>query len=164
MKQRIDQDDLPRYEQRFKERLNEKVIAEVGFFRNSLEQERRTIEEKIELLNQSLQKLEYRPGTHIQLEPRATQDAEIREFQAKLRECIESSFDHSAEANEARYVRIRDLILRLRDESNRRWRDKVTDVRRWLGFVATVIDRQTGQTVSGQFSFSVTPSRALPGL
>ena len=83
------------------------------------EQERRNIEEKIELLNVSLKKLEYRLGTHIQLEPRPIRDADITEFQGKLRECVEGSFDDSADANEARFVRIKEFVVRLRDEENR---------------------------------------------
>ena len=148
LQRRIEEDDLPRHEKRFKDRLNQKVIEEIGLFRNALDQERRGIEDKIELLNVSLKKLPYRPGTHIQLEPRPIRDSEITDFQGRLRECIEGSFDNSAEANEARFVRIRDLIQRLRDETNRRWRDKVTDVRRWFDFLAVVIDRETQKPVS----------------
>jgi len=145
---RIIDDDLPRHEQRFKERLNQKVIEEIGLFRSALEQERRRIEDKIELLNLSLKKLEYRPDTHIQLEPRPFRDPEITDFQTRLRECVEGSFEDSAEANEARFLRVKELIVRLRDEDNRRWRDKVTDVRRWFDFVAAVINRQTNRAVS----------------
>ena len=148
LRQRIEAEDLPRHEQRFKERLNEKVIHEIGLFRGELERERRSIEEKIDTLNISLRPLEYRPGTHIQLEPRAVRDPEIVEFQTKLRECIEGSFDSSAAGNEARFVRIQELLQRLQDENNRRWREKVTDVRRWFDFVAAVIDRETNKTVS----------------
>jgi len=148
LRKRIIEDDLPRHTQRFKERLNKKVIEEIGLFRNALEQERRNIEDKIELLNVSLKKLEYRLGTHIQLEPRPIRDADITEFQGKLRECVEGSFDDSADANEARFVRIKEFVGRLRDEDNRAWRNKVTDVGRWFDFVANVIDRQTLKSVS----------------
>lgn len=148
LRQRIIDDDLPKHEWRFKERLNQKVIEEIGLFRGALEQERRSISAKVELLNLSLKKLEYRPGTHIQLEPRPIRDPEIIDFQGKLRECVEGSFEDSAEANEARFVRIKNLVVQLRDESNRRWRDKVIDVRRWFDFVATVIDRQSLKTIS----------------
>jgi uncharacterized protein YPO0396 len=148
LRQRIAQEDLPRHERRFKERLNEKVIQEIGLFRGDLEQERRSIEDKIELLNDSLRRLEYRPGTHIRLEPRPVRDPEIVEFRSKLRECIEGSFDDSPEANETRYLRIEELVRKLADENNRRWRDKVTDVRRWFDFVASVIDRQSLEPVS----------------
>jgi uncharacterized protein YPO0396 len=47
------------------------------------------------------------------------------------------------EADEARYLRIEKLIVRLREEH--RWRDKVTDVRRWFDFVAREIDDATGE-------------------
>ena len=148
LRQRIVDEDLPRHEQRFRERLNEKVIHEIGLFRAELESERRQIEDRIEVLNASLKQLEYRPGTHIQLEPRPVRDREVVEFQTKLRECIENSFDNSATANEARFVRIQELVEKLRDENNRRWRDKVTDVRRWFDFVAAVINRETLETIS----------------
>lgn len=148
LRQRIVDEDLPRHEQRFRERLNEKVIHEIGLFRAELESERRQIEDRIEVLNASLKQLEYRPGTHIQLEPRPVRDREVVEFQTRLRECIESSFDDSAAANEARFERIRELVEKLRDENNRRWRDKVTDVRRWFDFVAAVINRETLETIS----------------
>ncbi len=148
LQQRIAQEDLPRHEQRFKDRLNEKVTQEVGLFHNALHKERRDIEDKIEVLNVSLRRLEYRPGTHIQLQPRPVRDPEILEFQQRLRECFHDSFDDTPEANEARFLRIRDLIQKLHDESNRRWRDKVTDVRRWFDFVADVIDRNSLERVS----------------
>eukprot|EP00913_Durusdinium_trenchii_P013432 g12613.t1 len=148
LRQRITEDDLPRHERRFKERLNERVIQEIGLFRGDLEREGREIEDKIELLNQSLHKLEYRPGMHIQLESRRVRDPEIVEFQRKLRECIEGSFEDSPEGNEARFLRIQELVERLQDENSRRWRRKVTDVRNWFDFAAAVIDRHTLNTVS----------------
>ena len=148
LKEQIEQDDLPRHEQRFKERLNQKVIEEIGLFRTALEQERREIEEKIELLNGSLKKVKYRGEMYVQLEPRVLRDQEIAEFKDHLRECIEGSFEDSAEANEARYLRIKKLVDKFRDEALRRWRDKVTDVRRWFDFVAAVIDPATQKPVS----------------
>lgn len=59
-----------------------------------------------------------------------------------LRECLSHSFEGTAEANEARYLHIAKLVERLRDEQ--RWREKVTDVRRWFDFAAREIDRQSG--------------------
>lgn len=145
---RITDEDLPRHERRFKDRLNEKVMHEIGLFRAGLEQEKAAIQDKISTLNISLRRLEYRPGTHIKLEPRAVRDPEIVDFQARLRVCIEGSFEDSTEGNEARFGRIQELLVKLQDENNRRWREKVTDVRRWFDFVAAVIDRETGKAVS----------------
>ena len=148
LRQHILEDDLPRHEQRFKQRLNQRVIQEIGLFQSALQQERRKIEDKIELLNISLKKLEYRPGTHIQLEPRQIRDVDIAGFQGRLRECVDGSFEETAEANEAQFKKIQELIARLRDDESRKWRDKVVDVRRWFDFVAVVIDRETEKSVS----------------
>lgn len=137
------QDDLPKYEKRFQERLNEKVIQEIGVFHAALQCEKQEIVTKIEVLNSSLEQLEYRAGTHMRLEPRNVSDREIREFQAFLRECLSDEFEGEATADEARFSRIENLIRRLREEE--RWRDKVTDVRRWFDFAARELDSITGE-------------------
>lgn len=135
----IREDDLPRHEQRFKERLNDKVTREIGLLNSELERERYAIEDKIDLLNQALMQLEYRPGTHMKLEARPVHDREIREFRTELQSCLEDSYA----ADEARFIQIEKLIHRLRDEE--RWRTKVTDVRRWFDFAAREIDDATGE-------------------
>jgi uncharacterized protein YPO0396 len=142
LRDHIEREDLPRHEQRFKERLNEKVIHEIGLLNAALRTERNEIESKIKLLNESLRQLEYRPGTFMQLEPKPVRDAEIAEFQTALSECLAGTFEGTLEADEARYLRIEKLIARLREEQ--RWQEKVTDVRRWFDFVAREIDSATG--------------------
>ncbi|MEX2170714.1 MAG: SbcC/MukB-like Walker B domain-containing protein [Pirellulales bacterium] len=136
-------EDLPRHEQRFKERLNEKVTHDIGLFNGSLQSECVEIKKKIEILNSSLCQLEYRTGTYMRLEPRPVRDREINEFQEALKECLAGTFEGTMEADEARYLRIEKLIVRLREES--RWREKVADVRRWFDFAAREIDAATGQ-------------------
>lgn len=141
--ERIRHDDLPRHETRFKERLNEKVIQEIGLLNGAFRTEGAEISAKIELLNQSLRQLAYRPGTYMQLDPRPVRDAEIAGFQASLHECLAGTFEGTLEADEARYVRVEKLLKKLREEI--RWRDKVTDVRRWFDFAAREIEEETGK-------------------
>jgi uncharacterized protein YPO0396 len=136
-------EDLPRHEQRFKERLNEKVTHEIGLFNGSLQSECGEIKKKIEILNTSLRQLEYRPGTYMRLEPQPVHDREIHEFQQAMKECLAGTFEGTLEADEARYLRIEKLIVRLREEP--KWREKVADVRRWFDFAAREIDAATGQ-------------------
>ncbi|NLE38514.1 MAG: hypothetical protein GX621_10865, partial [Pirellulaceae bacterium] len=143
LRDHIEREDLPRHENRFKERLNEKVTHEIGILNGALRAERTEIESKIGLLNESLRQLEYRPGTFMQLEPRLVRDPEIVDFQSALGECLAGTFEGSLEADEARYLRIEKLIARLRDEQ--RWREKVTDVRRWFDFVAREIESADGR-------------------
>ncbi|MBL8798028.1 MAG: hypothetical protein JNM56_29290 [Planctomycetia bacterium] len=143
LREHIRREDLPRHVQRFKERLNEKVLQEIGLLNGAFQTERNEISAKIGLLNRSLQKLEYRPGTHMRLELRPVRDVEIAEFQDALKACLAGTFEGTLEADEARFLEVEKLINRLRDEQ--RWRDKVTDVRRWFEFAAREIDTATGE-------------------
>lgn len=136
-------EDLPRHEQRFRQRLNDKVIQEIGVFHAALQCERQEIQSKIEQLNGSLEQLEYQPGTYMRLEPRSVQDREIRDFQNLLRECLEDQFDGDAHRDDTRFARIERLLRRLREEE--RWREKVTDVRRWFDFAARELDMVSGR-------------------
>lgn len=144
--ERIRHDDLPQYEDRFKKRLNEKVIHEIGILNGAFRSEAIEINGKIDLLNQSLQQLEYRPGTYMQLVPKPVRDPELTDFQKVLRECLAGTFEGTQEADEASFLRIENLLKRLREEA--RWRDKVTDVRRWFDFAAREIDEATGKEMA----------------
>src|SRR5207302_8278868 len=65
LRDHIRREDLPRHEQRFKERLNEKVTQEIGLLHGAFQSEKSEIVAKIGLLNGSLRQLEYRPGTYM---------------------------------------------------------------------------------------------------
>ncbi len=138
----IREEDLPRHEERFRGRLNDKVTRELSQLNAGLQLERSAIEGKIGLLNQSLRELEYRTGTHMQLETRSVRDPEIVEFQQTLAACLAELFDDDADANECRFLKIKELISRLREED--RWRSKVIDVRRWFDFAAREIETESG--------------------
>jgi uncharacterized protein YPO0396 len=139
-------EDLPRHEKRFKDRLNDNVTREVAMFHGSLRNECKQIETKIGQLNVALAQLEYHPGTFMRLEPREVNDREIADFRRSLRECLDESLENSDEANEARFLRIKKLVERLGDKDNTRWRDKVIDVRHWFDFAAREVEKESGQT------------------
>jgi uncharacterized protein YPO0396 len=62
MLRRLVEDDLPRFETRFKDLLNENAIREVANFQSQLRRERQTIIERIEAINRSLRDIDYNPG------------------------------------------------------------------------------------------------------
>ncbi|PAY21175.1 hypothetical protein CKO51_02495 [Rhodopirellula sp. SM50] len=144
LQQRIIQDDLPRHERRFRQRLKEKVLQEIGLLHGSLEDEREEIRSKIEVLNEALRRLDWRPGTYMRLEPSETTDAEIRDFRRDLAGCLEGTLGGTDDANEATFNRIEKLVGRLRDDANLRWREKVIDVRNWFKFAAREYDAASG--------------------
>jgi len=137
-------DDLPRFEGRFKELLNENTIREVANFQSQLARERETIRERIGQINKSLTRIDYNPGRYISLEAQTTFDAEIRDFQTELRACTEGSLTGSenAQYSEAKFLQVKRIIERFRgrdenSELDRRWTVKVTDVRNWFVFAAS---------------------------
>ncbi len=137
-------DDLPRFEARFKQLLNENTINEIANFQSQLNREREEIRERIGRINDSLTRIDYNPGRYILLEAQPTQDAEIRDFQAELRACTENTLTGSGDAqySEVKFLQVRHIIERFRGregqtEADRRWRAKVTDVRSWFVFAAS---------------------------
>jgi uncharacterized protein YPO0396 len=144
MLEQLRADDLPRFEARFKELLNENTIREVANFQSQLARERETIRERIAHINESLTQIDYNPGRYIALEAQAAVDADIRDFQTELRACTEGALTGSDDAqySEAKFLQVRRIIERFRgregqSEADRRWTAKVTDVRNWFVFAAS---------------------------
>jgi uncharacterized protein YPO0396 len=141
---RLQADDLPRFEARFKELLNENTIREVANFHSQLVRERETIKERIARINESLTDIDYNPGRYIILEAQSALDADIRDFQNELRACTEGALSGSDDSqySEAKFLQVRHIIERFRGrqgltEQDRRWTAKVTDVRNWFLFAAS---------------------------
>jgi len=137
-------DDLPRFQTRFKELLNENTIREVANFQSQLARERETIKERIARINDSLTKIDYNIGRYIVLEAQPTPDADIRDFQTELRACTEGTLTGSDDTqySEAKFLQVKHIIERFRgreglSEQDRRWTAKVTDVRNWFMFAAS---------------------------
>jgi uncharacterized protein YPO0396 len=137
-------DDLPRFEARFKELLNVNTINEIANFNAQLAREKETIKERVDLINQSLQVIDYNPGRYIRLIAQPSPDAEIRDFQQDLRACTEGALTGSADEqySEAKFLQVKAIIDRFRgreglSDADRRWTAKVTDVRNGFLFSAS---------------------------
>jgi uncharacterized protein YPO0396 len=141
---RLQADDLPRFEARFKELLNVNTINEIANFHAQLARERETIKERIARINESLRQIDYNAGRYIVLETQPSLDAEIRDFQGDLRACTEGELTGSDDSqySEAKFLQVKRIIDRFRGregltEQDRRWSAKVTDVRNWFLFAAS---------------------------
>lgn len=140
----LSQDGLPKFEQRFKELLNENTIREIANFQSQLHRERQNILDRIDVINESLRGIDYNPGRFIRLEAHATSDLEVREFQQNLRACTEGSLTGSDDDvySEAKFLQVKQIVERFRGRPNttdfdQRWTRKVTDVRQWFAFSAS---------------------------
>ncbi|WP_258805121.1 ATP-binding protein [Pseudarthrobacter sp. NS4] len=142
--------DLPRFEDQFKDLLNQNTIREVVAFNAYLDSRRQNIIERIGEINQSLAGIPYNPGRHIQLEQQATSDQDVREFGSDLRACSEGTIGDEDQYSEQKYLQVERLIDRFRGREgltdlDRRWTAKVTDVRNWFTFSASEKWTETGE-------------------
>jgi uncharacterized protein YPO0396 len=140
----LENDDLPRFEAQFKEQLNMNTIREVANFQSQLAKERETIAERVAQINESLTKIDYNPGRYIALEASPTSDVDVREFQQDLRACTDGALTGSDDSqySEKKFLQVRAIVERFRGrqgqaELDRRWTQKVTDVRNWFVFNAS---------------------------
>ncbi|MFO7725752.1 MAG: SbcC/MukB-like Walker B domain-containing protein, partial [Oceanipulchritudo sp.] len=144
MLKRLESDDLPRFETRFKELLNENTIREIANFQSQLARERETIKERIDHINTSLREIDFNSGRYIRIETQPTTDAEIRDFQSDLRACTEGALTGSEDEqySESKFLQVKAIVERFRGREgqtdlDRRWTKKVTDVRNWFTFAAS---------------------------
>lgn len=144
MLEELAKDDLPRFEERFKELLNENTIREIANFQSQLNRERDTIGERVERINASLADIDYNPSRYILLDARPSTDADIRDFRAELRACTENTLTGSDDASysEQKFLEVRAILERFRGregstDADQRWTERVTDVRNWFGFSAS---------------------------
>jgi uncharacterized protein YPO0396 len=144
MLEQLRADDLPRFEKRFKELLNENTIREVANFQAQLNRERQEIRERIDTINESLCQIDYNPSRYISLLAEPAQDADVRDFRESLRACTEGALTGSDDEqySEAKFLQVKAIIERFRGregqtELDQRWTRKVTDVRNWFVFSAS---------------------------
>jgi len=144
MLERLQADDLPAFEERFKALLNENTIREVTTFQAELHRQRNRIGERIETINRSLHEIDYEKSRYIHLLAESAPDSEIREFIQDLRSCTEgtSTGGGNDQYSEQKFMQVKAIIERLRGregltELDRRWTRKVTDVRNWYVFSAS---------------------------
>jgi uncharacterized protein YPO0396 len=142
--ERLRRDDLPRFRAAFKQALNENTIREIANFQAQLDREQHEIRERIAAINRSLEHIDYNPARYIELLATPNPDAEIADFRRELRACTENILgDGEDEAYaETKFQQVSSIIERLRGrtgltDADRRWRDKVTDVRNWSVFSAS---------------------------
>ncbi len=138
----LEGEDLPRHEARFKALLNEGTINSIALLQNQLNKERGDIQDKIAHINTSLKDIEYNAGTYITLVMDQNQDVDIRGFQQDLIACLSDTLNQNLLYTESKFLQVKALINRFMGregytEIDKRWMQKVTDVRNWFNFSAS---------------------------
>ena len=139
----LQDDDLPRFEARFKELLNKETINSMAALQAHLQRRKHDIEDKTRVINASLASIEYDRtlGTFIELAGLPASDVEVRDFQTELRACISGSAGDGELYTEQKFLQVKQLVGRMigregQSDQDARWTAKVTDVRNWFEFGA----------------------------
>jgi uncharacterized protein YPO0396 len=150
--QRLELDDLPRFETKFRELLKENTINQIALFHGKLELACAQIRERIDMINHSLNAIDYNEGRYIQIEYNVSAEHEIKQFRMQLKSCTDSALASSDDEQytEEKFSQIREILDRFRGrvnfaEEDQHWMDKVIDVRNWYTFAASEKWRETDE-------------------
>nr|WRX71482.1 Wadjet type I JetC1 [Actinomycetes bacterium] len=148
-RERVATDDLPRFEDEFKEQLNKNAIQELAGFNNWLNRQAAAIDERVDRINDALGAVPYNPGRYIKLEKEPTTSQEIVQFRAELRNLTNDSLAADGDQySEQRFLDVKRIIERFRGrdgyaDADKTWTRRVTDVRNWFVFFASERDLET---------------------
>lgn len=147
LRDRLERDDLPRFENNFRDELQRNAIQEIVGFSVFLEAESKKITGRIQTINDALHDIDYRPGTRIRLEAVPTVEPYVREFKAQLKDITSDTIFEDAYA-EDRFLKVKELLDRFagregQTSEDQRWSARVTDVRNWFNFAASERHRET---------------------
>ena len=147
MLERLEKENLPKYEKQFDGYLQKTLTDKVGEFRMFFINWMHTIKSNIDMLNDSLKGIDYRmrPVTYIQLTALPQISEEVHEFKRLMDEAVPDIPKINAVADGRRihfYEHVEPFMRRLEDEE---WRRKVMDVRFWFTYKAEEFNRQDGR-------------------
>lgn len=141
---RLQYHNLPKYQEDFKQELQGKIIQHISMFNGMLSQHRKNISARISEINDSLYTIDYNTGRYITIVCEDTPAADIRVFRNQLKACTEgmaSGIDEN-EMAESKFMQIKEIIERFKgrpeySDADKKWTEKVTDVRNWFVFSAS---------------------------
>ena len=149
--ERVESDDLPKFEDDFKRELNRNTIRELAGFNNWLNRQADDIQSRVDRINEAMGAIDYSPGRYITLEKERTVNTEVQAFRQDLRTATTDAVNAENDRySEERFLDVQRIIERFRGrightDSDRAWTRRVTDVRNWFVFSASERDRETDE-------------------
>ena len=145
--ERLEKDNLPKFEKKFNDYLQETITNKVGDFKMFFENWSDTIKENIRHLNDSLKAIDFKnsPKTYIQIVAPNKINDEVKEFRRLLEEAVPNVYqiEKTIEGREYHFNNhIHPFIEKLDKED---WRKKVMDVRSWFNYKAEEFYKETNQ-------------------
>jgi uncharacterized protein YPO0396 len=150
-RERVAQDDLPKFEGEFKRQLNTNTIRELAGFNSWLRRQAEEIHARVDRINEALGAIDYSPGRFITLVAERTVNQEVQTFRSELRAATDDTLGTDDDRySEQRFLDVQRILERLRGreghaETDKAWTLRVTDVRNWFTFSASERVKETGE-------------------
>ncbi|HCK91801.1 MAG TPA: hypothetical protein DHW71_02375 [Gammaproteobacteria bacterium] len=149
----IEKEGLPSLETRFKNKLNNDVTQPLANLFNEYKHVQEEIHERIERINQVLQRTDYNPSCYLLLETKKEHHPHVREFFSQLQQCLSLAVSQDQDLRFAALKSVIDIL----DEackSNSLNHVRLLDPRYQLSFVAKLINKDTHEEVDSLGSSS----------
>ncbi|NIA57637.1 AAA family ATPase [Massilia sp. TW-1] len=149
---RLESDGLPAHEHRFFDLLQNQSHQNLAALSSYLNDARKAILARMELVNDSLRQVPFNSGEHqrtyLHIQPKDRQLPEVQQFKQDIVAALKHAWIDDREFAEARFIDLRRLVNRLasQEADDRRWREAVLDVRQHVEFIGREFD-QDGQEV-----------------
>jgi uncharacterized protein YPO0396 len=142
--ERLEVDRLPEYQERFFNLLDSQSHQNLAALSTHLNQARKDIMARMELVNQSLGQTEFNKGTYLRIQVDDRQLEPVREFRKELQAAISDAWTKDREVAERRFQTLKTIVDRLSSQElkDRQWREVVLDVREHVDFVGREQDRE----------------------
>jgi len=146
--QQLTQDNLPKFEKKFNEYLQETITNKVGDFRMFFENWADSIKENIRFLNDSLKAIDYSTEgakTYIQIVAPNKISDEVKEFRALLNAAIPNirELDTIVDGRKNHFINNIEPLINKLDKVE--WRERVMEVRAWFSYKAEEFYKETDQ-------------------
>ncbi|MCA5004950.1 ATP-binding protein [Sphingobacterium bovistauri] len=143
--ERLEKDNLPKFEKRFNDYLQETITNKVGDFRMFFQNWSDFIKDNIQHLNTSLKEIDFKsnPKTYIQIVAPNKISDEVKEFRRLLDNAVPNVHQMNATIDGRKHhfnENIQPFIEKLDKEE---WRKKVMDVRSWFIYKAEEFFKET---------------------
>ena len=149
---RLETDGLPAHEHRFFELLERQSNQNLAALSTHLNNARKEILERMDLVNHSLQRVPFNRSTSqttfLKIGVSDRQLEEVRQFRQDIQKALSHAWSEDRELMESRFSLLRVLVNRLssQEPEDRRWRNTVLDVRLHMEFIGREFD-ESGEEV-----------------
>jgi len=145
---RLEVDGLQNYEQRFFDLLQNQSNQNLAALSTQLNNARKEILEKMDLVNESLSQVAFNQSsdqqTYLHIAAADRQLPDVTEFKQQVKQALSHAWSEDRELAELRFLTLRQLVDRLasQEPEQRRWRESVLDVRLHVEFIGRETDEE----------------------